>query len=92
MDKWLNLYFSPYKIVSNNFNETETDNGIVKLSLPLGDINSITDAIMDILNAIPNVLISADRYNKIAVHTINDERKNTKVPIAVLFDFKIFDL
>jgi len=31
------------------------DNGIVKLSLPLGDINSIPDTITDMHNAIPKL-------------------------------------
>ena len=37
-----------------------TDNGIVKLSLPFGEINSTPVTKTDIHNAIPKLLMSAD--------------------------------
>ena len=68
------------------------DNGIVKLSLPFGDINSVPDTITDMHNAIPKLLKSADWYNKTVEHIIKVEKKKNKVPITVLFDIKTFDL
>jgi hypothetical protein len=72
--------------------ETITDRGIVKLSLPFGDINSTPVVITDNPQATQIDLISIDGKHNIKQLIISVDRKNTTVPATVLFSINILDL
>jgi hypothetical protein len=73
-------------------NETITDRGIVKLSLPFDDINSTPVVITDNPKATQIDLISIDGKHNIKQLIISVDRKNTTVPATVLFPINILDL
>ncbi|GHV31235.1 hypothetical protein FACS1894177_05360 [Bacteroidia bacterium] len=73
-------------------NETITDKGMVKLSLPFGDINSTPVVTTDNPKAMQIDLISINGDHNRKQLIISVDRKNTAVPIMVLFAVNILDL
>ena len=79
-------------ITSNNNKEPIAEIDMDKLSIPFGEISSTIEVTIEIPNAIPIVLAIGSWKDKIKLQIVNVERKNTNVPIIVLWYFKIFDL